>query len=161
MLSGGHATNCTTTKVRVALDTNVIAYAQGVDSVSQRDAALALLARLPRQSIVLPVQVLGELFNVLIRKTRLSRADAHSAVTEWRESVSLIETSPAVMKAALELAADHNLGIWDAVVLAAAAQGGCRLLLSEDMHDGFDWNGVTIANPFAASPHPLLQALLR
>ncbi len=161
MLSGGHATNYTTTSVRVALDTNVIAYAQGVNSVSQRDAALSLLAGLPRESIVLPVQVLGELFNVLVRKAGLSRADARSAVTEWRESVSLIETSPAVMKAALDLAADHNMSIWDAVVLAAAAQGGCRLLLSEDMHDGFDWNGVTVTNPFGASPHPLLLALLR
>jgi predicted nucleic acid-binding protein len=39
-------------------------------------------------------------------------------------------------------------------MLAAAAQAGCRLLLSEDMQDGFTWRGVTIRNPFAATPPP-------
>ena len=35
-----------------------------------------------------------------------------------------------------------------------------RLLLSEDLQDGFTWRGVTVANPFSASPHPLLAGLL-
>jgi hypothetical protein len=34
--------------------------------------------------------------------------------------------------------------------LAVAAKGSCRLLLSEDLQDGFSWRGVTVANPFAA-----------
>jgi hypothetical protein len=45
-------------------------------------------------------------------------------------------------------------------MISAAAEGGCRLLLSEDLQDGFSWRGVTIANPFAAEQHPLLVALL-
>ena len=45
-------------------------------------------------------------------------------------------------------------------MISVAAEGGCRLLLSEDLQDGFSWRGVTIANPFAASRHPLLDALL-
>jgi predicted nucleic acid-binding protein len=65
------------------------------------------------------------------------------------------------MIAATDLAAQHQLGIWDSVILAAAADAGCRLLLSEDMQDGFTWNGVTIANPFASSLHPLLAALIQ
>ena len=28
------------------------------------------------------------------------------------------------------------------------------------MHEGFIWNGVTIANPFSKTPHPLLEAML-
>jgi len=28
------------------------------------------------------------------------------------------------------------------------------------MQDGFTWSGVTVANPFATNPHPLLAALL-
>jgi predicted nucleic acid-binding protein len=64
------------------------------------------------------------------------------------------------MIAAADLASHHQLGIWDAVVLATAADAGCRLLLSEDLQDGFTWAGVTVANPFSLSPHPLLAALL-
>ena len=49
---------------------------------------------------------------------------------------------------------------WDAVILSAAADASCRLLLSGDLQDGFTWSGVTVANPFAKRPHPLLTALL-
>ena len=61
---------------------------------------------------------------------------------------------------ATDLACDHGLTIWDSVVLAASAEAGCRLLLSEDLPDGFTWRGVTVANPFAPTLHPLLEALL-
>ena len=64
------------------------------------------------------------------------------------------------MLAATDLVTDHQLNIWDAVILSAAAEAGCRFLLSEDLQDGFTWNGVTVSNPFADSPHPLLRALL-
>ena len=45
-------------------------------------------------------------------------------------------------------------------MVAVAAEVGCRLLLSEDMQDGFSWRGVTVVNPFAATRHPLLGAVL-
>jgi predicted nucleic acid-binding protein len=64
------------------------------------------------------------------------------------------------MLSAADLATDHQLSIWDAVILSAAAEGGCRLLLSEDMQEGFIWKGVTVTNPFAPKKHDLLIALL-
>jgi predicted nucleic acid-binding protein len=60
----------------------------------------------------------------------------------------------------MDLAHSHRCSMWDAIILAAAAEAGCRLLLSEDMQDGFTWNGVTIADPFSETPHPLLAAML-
>ena len=35
-------------------------------------------------------------------------------------------------------------------------QAGCRLLLSEDLHEGFTWAGVTVVNPFS-SPRQFLR----
>jgi predicted nucleic acid-binding protein len=72
----------------------------------------------------------------------------------------LIETSAEVLFGAADLATDHQLSIWDAVILSAAAEGGCRLLLSEDLQEGFTWNGVTVTNPFAPKRHELLTALM-
>ena len=60
----------------------------------------------------------------------------------------------------MDLAADHGVSTWDAVILAVSADAGCRLLLSEDMHDGFTWRGVTVTNPFAERCHPLLLSVL-
>ena len=146
--------------MRLALDTNVLAYAEGVNGAPMKVTALVLLRRLPEGEAAVPVQALGELFNVLVRKAGRSPADARAAVLGWRDAFPLIDTSAAVMVAAADLATDHRLGIWDAVVLACAAEAECRLLLSEDLQEGFTWRGVTVANPFAAERHPLLEAMV-
>lgn len=146
--------------MNVALDSNVLAYAEGVNGAASRDAALRLLEPLPPESTFVPVQALGELFNVLVKRARRSRADATAAVLSWGDTFPLIESSNDVMLAAMELSKTHRLGIWDAVIMSAAADARCRLLLSEDLQDGFTWRGVTVTNPFGPAPHPLLQALL-
>lgn len=146
--------------MRLALDTNVLAYAEGVNGAEKRDVALDLVRRLPQSAVVVPVQVLGELFNVLVRKAGRSKPEAREALLGWRDTFPVAATSPEVMLAAADLAADHGLGIWDAVILSVASQSGCRLLLSEDLQDGFTWGGVTIANPFRLQRHALLDALL-
>jgi predicted nucleic acid-binding protein len=115
---------------------------------------------LPRQTAFVPAQVLGELFNVLVRKGGKSRSEARDALLSWRDTFPVIETSTQGMVAAVDLATDHQLGIWDAVVLSAASQAGCRLLLSEDFQEGFTWGGVTVVNPFSSPPHALLNAVL-
>lgn len=146
--------------MKVALDTNVLAYAEGVNGAAVRDKALELIHRLPPGSIVLPAQTLGELFNVLVRKGKRRPSHARAAVLSWRDAFSVMETSAAVVVNATDLAADHGLTIWDSVVLAAAAEAECRLLLSEDLQDGFTWRGVTVVNPFALMLNPILEALL-
>jgi predicted nucleic acid-binding protein len=145
--------------VRVALDTNVLAYAEGVNGLAMKKAALELMDKLPQGLVVLPVQSLGELFQLLVRKAGRSPAEARQAILSWRNAYALVETSPDVMLAALDLAV-RQFSIWDAVILCAAAEADCHLLLSEDMQDGFVWRGVTIVNPFAKPKHPQLEALL-
>lgn len=146
--------------MQVALDTNVLAYAEGTNGAQMKEAALHLVERLPPGSIVLPVQALGELFNVLVLKAKRQVAAARAAILSWRDAYPVVDTSAAVMLNATDLATDHNFRIWDAVVLSAAAEAGCRLLLSEDLQDGFTWRGVTVTNPFASTRHVLLRALL-
>jgi predicted nucleic acid-binding protein len=146
--------------MNIAIDTNILAYAEGVNGAQRKLAALDLIRRLPEESTLLPVQTLGELFFVLVRKAGRSRDAARLAVLSWGDAFPLVETSSCVLMAAMDLAADHQLGWWDAVILSAAADAQCRLLLSEDLQDGFTWSGVTVTNPFSPSPHPLLGALL-
>ena len=119
-----------------------------------------VVQKLPEGSVLLPVQTLGELFNLLIRKAGRAPAKARKAILSWRDAFPLIETSAEVMLAAADLATDHQLSIWDAVILSAAAEAGCRLLLSEDLQEGFTWKGVTVTNPFSTPKHELLAALL-
>lgn len=146
--------------MNIAIDTNVLAYAEGVNGLQNRDAAVHLMQSLPPESTLIPVQALGELFNVLVRRAGWPRPKANAAVTSWGDAFPLIETSNDVLLSATDLAHVHQMGIWDAVMLSAAADARCRLFLSEDLQDGFTWRGVTVANPFGASRHPLLDALV-
>jgi len=146
--------------LKIALDTTILVYAEGVNGPARRTAALEVLNNLRRDnSLEIPVQALGELFSVLQRKAGYSPADARSAILAWRSAASTIDTTDAVLLGATDLVLNH-FAIWDAVIVCAAAESGCGLLLSEDMQDGFVWRGVTIVNPFAAKRHPLLEALL-
>jgi predicted nucleic acid-binding protein len=146
--------------MRLALDTNVLAYAEGVNGIARKKAALAIVDSLPAESTFVPVQVLGELFHVLVRKAGRSPERSRAAILSWQDVFPLVETSPAVMLAAADLATRHRLGIWDAVVFSAAAAAGCRLLLSEDLQAGFTWSGVTVTNPFSEKRHELLEEFL-
>jgi predicted nucleic acid-binding protein len=146
--------------MRVALDSNIMVYAEGVNGVRAKKSALDIIGRLPAEDTLVPVQALGELFRVLTRKAGRQPEQARAAILSWQDTFPLIETSPAIMLAATDLAVDHHFGIWDAVIFSAAAAAGCRLLLTEDLHDGFTWSGVTVANPFNPTKHELLRALL-
>jgi predicted nucleic acid-binding protein len=145
----------------VALDTNVLAYAEGLNGSPMKERALDLLEQLPPASTLIPLQTLGELFSVLVRKAGRSRAEARAAILEWGDAFPLIETSSSVILMAGDLAVAHQLGFWDSTILSAAADARCRLLLSEDLQDGFTWGGVTVVNPFSPQRHKLLDAFLK
>ena len=146
--------------MKVAIDTNILAYIEGVNGASRKEIATEMIARLPAGETYVPVQVVGELFRVLVRKAKYKVASARAAVGNFIDIFPLIETSPSVLTAAADIAVDHGLDIWDAIILAAAASAGCRVLLSEDMQQGFTWSGVTVVNPFSAKRHELLEKLL-
>jgi predicted nucleic acid-binding protein len=141
---------------RVALDTNILVYAQGLGDADRVATARSLIDRLPPGALVVPVQALGELFRVLVGKGGLAPVRAADAVNHWRGGASIQDTTNSVMEQAVDIACVHGFQIWDAIMLAAAESAGCRLLLSEDMHDGFAWRGVTVLNPFAPGGLPTL-----
>ena len=135
--------------MRIALDSNLLVYAEGVNGAERQHAALEMLKRIEAEEIVVPIQALAELFAVLTRKARISAQDARTSVLTWADAYAVIDTSFATLTDAMELVASHKLSSWDAVILAAAAGAECRILLSEDMHDGFTWRGATVRNPFS------------
>lgn len=146
--------------MKVAVDTNVLAYAEGLDDDHRRRMAQRVLGGVSPDDLTIPVQVLGELFNIFRRKMRLSATAAGERIQIWRDIAACPDTSLVILLSAITIAQSHDLSTWDAVILAAAAEAGCRVLLSEDMQHGFTWSGVTVVNPFAEPPHPLLEDLL-
>ena len=147
--------------MRIALDTNILAYAEGAGDKARCKAARTLIERLPVEAILLPAQTLGELYRVLTGKTKRKAAPARKAILSWADSFEIADSTWTAFQSALDLAADHQLQIWDALILSVAAENHCRLLLSEDFQDGFTWRGVTVLDPFAAPENPLLASVMK
>lgn len=146
--------------MRVALDTNILAYAEGVGDAQRCMAARALIARLAPAATVLPAQVLGELSRVLAAKARRPAPAVREAVLGWSDCFDVADSTWADFEAAFDLTVDHQIPFWDALILSVAAAQRCRVLLSEDFQSGFTWRGMTVVNPFAVQTSPLLSAVL-
>jgi len=54
--------------LRTAPDTNVLVYAEGLNGPAKQGLATASLRQLGEGELFIPVQVLGEFYNVLLRK---------------------------------------------------------------------------------------------
>ena len=146
--------------MKVALDTNILAYAEGVGDSIRHQSSLKLLEKLPEDRVVVPAQVLGELFRVLTGKRGIARQKARAAVLGWADAFSVCDSTHTALIAALDLATDHGMQIWDGSILAVAAEACCRVLLSEDLQHDYTWRGVTVVNPYLPNNHPLLEGLL-
>ncbi|MHB1532138.1 PIN domain-containing protein [Acidithiobacillus sp.] len=146
--------------MRIALDTNILAYAEGVGDDARCTAAIALIEQLPAERVLLPAQTLGELYRVVTGKAKRDAAAAREVILAWADSFEVVDSSWVAFQSALDLSVDHGLPIWDALILSVAAESHCRLLLSEDLQQGFTWRGVTVVDPFVTPYAPLLASIL-
>ena len=134
--------------MRVALDTNILVYAEGLGDEWRCAAARSAIAQVSGGHLFIPTQALVELFNVLTWKGAVDASEAGQRVRRWQAIGYAVPTDPELLDDAMLLSARHQLRIWDAVILAAAAARRCAALLSEDMHHGPMWRGTTVVNPF-------------
>ena len=134
--------------MRVALDTNVLAYAEGLGDDVRCQLASDLIAKLNPINSLVPVQVLGELSRVLTTKLQRSSADVRELLLSWSDAVVVADTTWTAFQSAMDLTVDHQISMWDALIMSVAAENKCRLLISEDFQNGFTWRGVTVVNPF-------------
>ena len=131
------------------VDTNILLYAISRDPAERRKAARANEI-LDAGDIGLSVQVLQEFY---VQSTRASRADAIThdqaagLVEAWcRFPVQL--TSVEVMRAALATRIRFGISYWDAAILEAGRALGCSVVLSEDLDDATDYDGIRVEDPF-------------
>lgn len=135
-----------TASPREFVDTNIVVYAFTDDPRSEK--ALALLGK----GCAISVQVLNEFANVARRKLDMSWIEVEDALTSIRTLCpTILPLDIDTHLLAIEIAKRHKLSVFDALVIAAALQGGCETLWSEDMHHGLMVEDrLRIENPFRA-----------
>jgi predicted nucleic acid-binding protein len=149
---------------RVALDSNILAHLAGVRRTAEDETKVAEIRALvkklaPAVSLIAPTQALGELF-VVLRRSGASAKEAREILLAFAEAFGTSASETRTALSAADLVVDHQLQFWDALIVTAAADAGCTLMLSEDMQHGFIARGLTIVNPLAERSHPKLVALL-
>ncbi len=134
---------------RSFIDTNVLVYAEASDAPGKQQAALALLKQLYETGTgVLSTQVLEVYCNVAIKKLKLPAGHIRAQLDLY-EQFEVVQVTPAIIRAGLDLHQTRSVAFYDALILASAETAGCNVLFSEDLNTGEVMAGVRILNPFA------------
>jgi len=134
--------------VRSFFDTNIVVYADDDDSpAKQRRARDLVYEHWRKGSGVVSLQVLQEYFVTVTRKLKLDARKARRKV-ELLSELDVVAPEVADILAAVDLHRLHGFSFWDALILRAAKQSGCRVLFSEDFQPSREVDGVQIVNPF-------------
>lgn len=141
----GHAKICGVSSV--FLDTNVLAYQFDASEPAKQERVRDLLADSPH-TFVISTQVLLELFVVITRKLR--PAVPSEAAQRALTSLTRLHVVPADARLVLRAAktsAEHQMSVWDAMIVEAAFEAGCEEIWTEDLSTGAEIRGVRIADP--------------
>jgi len=133
------------------LDTNIIVYAFDQSFPGKARIAQRLVAdgAADKQAII-SYQVVQEFINVALRGFRvtLPKAELESFVLTALFPMMAIPSSPSLIVEGLRLQGTNQLAWYDSLIVAAALQGGCEILYSEDMQHGRRFGDLVIQNPF-------------
>jgi predicted nucleic acid-binding protein len=131
-------------------DTNLFVYAHDNRDPAKQSTARLLIDAMGGQRTALGLQVIGEVQNALRRRLRAPAQEAYRIASDLLEAFDTFAYDERAVAVALEEAAEGRLSYWDALLLAAAASAGVRVMLSEDMGDGFVFRDVEVVNPFGS-----------
>lgn len=137
--------------MRRFFDTNVLIYSQDRSEPSKRALAQALVAEaMDEEGFVVSTQVLLEFYAMVLRRKLLAPIPALALVRLWSEH-DIVPHTPELVLHGLELHQAHSISVWDALIVQAAMEARCDVLLSEDLQHGRRFGELEVANPFLAS----------
>lgn len=135
-------------------DTNILVYASDSSEGQKCELAVELLREATHgRSLVLSTQVLQEFYSTVLRKQLLSGPEALEILRDWSDQAVVVPTTTELVLQAIGLQQRMRLSIWDALIVQAALQAGCRTLFTEDLHNGLKIGDLEIVNPFERSVH--------
>jgi predicted nucleic acid-binding protein len=133
------------------LDTNVLVYSVDLTSPLKRGRARNLVTDGTTSKLgVVSYQVVQEFVNVALGKFRsaVARTDLEEFLRGVLFPMMAVPSSPWLFLDALRLQEANQLSWYDALIVAAAIQGRCRILYSEDLQHGRRFGDLVVQNPF-------------
>jgi predicted nucleic acid-binding protein len=133
------------------LDTNVLVYSIDLTSPLKRGRARNLVTDGTTSKLgVISYQVVQEFVNVALGKFRsvVVRTDLEEFLRGVLFPMMAVPSSPWLFLDALRLQEGNQLSWYDSLIIAAAIQGRCRILYSEDLQHGRRFGDLVVQNPF-------------
>jgi len=133
------------------VDTNVLIYRATPGPEEHRKAEIAdEILRQP--SLGISVQVLQEFYTQVTRPTRknqITHEEALDYISKWKR-FPIRPMTEDIFDRAIVACQRCKISYWDAAIIEAAREMECREVLSEDLSDQVDYDGIRVMNPFAA-----------
>lgn len=133
------------------LDTNIFIYAFDAAEPRKRAIAQGVVARALRDgSGSISHQVIQETLRVLTSKARFGVAATTAGGFMERMMLPLwnVMPGPSMFRRCLQVQDRYGYSFYDSLIIAAALEGGCDRILSEDLQDGQRIDSLVIENPF-------------
>ena len=133
------------------LDTNIFVYSLDTDDPQKALVAEKLITTGAATGLgTVSYQVVQEFFNVSLRQFRATLTVSELEQYFFRVLLPLmkVSSSAALFLEALQLQTRNQLAWYDALIVAAAIQGQCKILYSEDLQDGRRFGDLVVENPF-------------
>ncbi len=143
----------------VFIDANVLLHAVDDDDVAKQQRARQWIGECwVRRCGRLSTQVLNEFYANARKRfsTAISAGDARAEVRRYQAWNPWLVDQP-TLESAWAVESRYQVSYWDALMIAAAQQQGCTLLLTEDLQHGQRIDSLQILNPFVAGPELLDQ----
>ena len=144
----------------LTVDTNVLVYTVDPTHLSKHQVAIETLDRLSLGEHGLTQQVLSEFLNVCRRQDTALHGDLRRTAERYARIFPLMPTPANLLFSAFDRANRVKLQFWDALIVTVCLANGVTHLLSEDMQDGQNIDGLTIVNPFNPDNHATIDRLL-
>jgi predicted nucleic acid-binding protein len=136
---------------RFFLDTNIFVYAFDRHAPAKsRKADKLIREALTTQKGVISYQVVQEFFNVALRRFTppMIAVEAEQYFTTVFRPLLGVQSSTVLYIEALRLHAGGILSWYDSLIVAAAIEAHCELLLTDDLQHGQRFGNLRITNPF-------------
>ena len=133
---------------KVFLDTNILVYTVDKKDLGKHEESRNLVRRISSDHLpVISTQVLQEFYNAITSKMKIDKIVAKNVLHSYR-NMEIISADLSLIEQAVDISILFQLSFWDSLILAAAEQSNCSLVVTEDLNDGQMIRGMKIVNPF-------------
>ncbi len=136
---------------RFFLDTNIIVYSLDSQNKSKREKANSLIERALSEGLgFISYQVVQEFLNAALRRFEKPLSIRETELYLDRVLLPLCEVfpSPDLYRNTLHLKEESGIHFYDALIVASALEGKCKVLYSEDFQHERRFSDLIVQDPF-------------